>query len=123
MIYLLECGYGGDDLREMFGGEQFEGLRKSDAPEEEEAKKTLRARESLEIQSTFIRRVLAGAYGVNAVYFFRNVNYLNTETLDAVDITCACRPQVRRIAVMHLILHNGKQLSRPMIIKRFDAIN
>ena len=122
VIYLLERGYGGNGLREMFGGEQFEGFRKSDAPEEE-AKKTLRARESLEIQSTFIRRVLAGAYGVNAVYFFRNVNYLNTVTLDAVDIICACRPQVRRMAVMHLILQNCKQLPRPMIIKLFDAIN
>ena len=88
-----------------------------------EAKKTLRARESLEIQSTFIRRVLAAAYGVNAVYFFRNVNYLNTVTFDAVDIICACRPQVRRIAVMHLILQNCKQLPRPMIIKLFDTIN
>ena len=73
-------------------------IRKSDAPEEE-AKKTLRARESLEIHSTFIRRVLGGAYGVNAVYFFRNVNYLNTVTLDAVDILCACRPQVPRIGI------------------------
>ena len=35
VIYLLECGYGGDDLREMFGGEQFEGLRKSDARSQE----------------------------------------------------------------------------------------
>ena len=121
VIYLLECGYGSNDLRDMFGREQFEGLKKSDAPEEE-AKKALRARESLEIQSTFIRRVLAGAYGVNAVYFFRNVNYLNTVTLDAVDIICACRPQVRRIAVMHLILQNGKQLPRPMIMRLSDAI-
>ena len=80
IIYLLECGYGSNDLRDMFGGEQFEGFKKSDTPEEE-AKKTLRARDSLEIQATFIRRVLAGAYGVNAVYFFRNVNYLNTVTL------------------------------------------
>ena len=54
MIYILECGHGANDLRDMFGGEQFEGLRKSDTPEEE-AKKTLRARESLEIQSTFMR--------------------------------------------------------------------
>ena len=80
IIYLLECCYGSNDLRDMFGGEQFEGLKKTDTPEEE-AKKTLRARDSLEIQATFIRRVLAGAYGVNAVYFFRNVNYLNTVTL------------------------------------------
>ena len=44
-------------------------------------------------------------------------------TLDAVDIICACRPQVRRIAVMHLSLQNGKKLPRPLIIKFFDAIN
>ena len=54
--YLLECGYGGSDLRDMFGGEQVEGLKKSDTPEEE-AKKTFRASENLEIQSTFIRSV------------------------------------------------------------------
>ena len=90
VIYILECGYGANDLQDMFGGEQFEGLNTP----EEEAKKTLRARESLEIRSTFIRRVLGEAYGVNAVYFSRNVNYLNTVTLDAVDILCACRPQV-----------------------------
>ena len=44
-------------------------------------------------------------------------------TLDAVDILCACRPQVRRIAVMHLILQNGRQLPRPLIIRLFDAID
>ena len=119
VIYILECGYGANDLQDMFGGEQFEGLNTP----EEEAKKTLRARESLEIRSTFIRRVLGEAYGVNAVYFSRNVNYLNTVTLDAVDILCACRPQVRRIAVMHLILQNGRQLPRPLIIRLFDAID
>ena len=102
-------------------GEQYEGLRKSDTPEEE-AKKTLRARENPEIQSTFVRRVLAGAYGINAVYFFRSVNYLNTITLELVDIICTCRPQLRRIAVMHLILQNGKQLPRPMAIRLFNAI-
>ena len=67
--------------------------------------------------------MLGGACGVNAVHFFRIVNYLNTVTLDAVDILCACRPQVRRIAVMHLILQNGRQLSRPLIIRVFDAID
>ena len=116
IIYLSECGYGSNDLRDMFGGEEYEVLKKTDTPEEE-AKKTLRARESLEIQSTFIRRVLAGAYGVKAMYFFRNVNYLNTATLDAVDILCTCRPQIRRSAVMHLILQNGRQLPRPMVMQ------
>ena len=66
---------------------------------------------------------MAGAYGVNAVYFFRNVNYPNTVTLNLVDILCACRPQVRRIAVMHMILQNGRQLPRPLIMKLFDAID
>ena len=90
---------------------------------EEEIRKTLRAREALENQSTFVRRVIAGAYGVNAVYFFRNVNHLNTVTLNAVDILCASRPQARRIAVMHLILQNGRQLPRPLLIRLFDAID
>ena len=44
VIHLLEWGYGGNDLRAMFEGEQFEGLRKSDSPEEE-AKKTLPVQE------------------------------------------------------------------------------
>ena len=43
--------------------------------------------------------------------------------MHAADIICACRPQVRRTAVMHLILQNGKQLPRPMVIKLFDVIN
>ena len=121
VIYLLECGYSASVLQDMFGGDQYEGLRKGDTPEEE-AKRTLHARENLEIQSTFVRRVLAGAYGVNAVYSFRGVNYLNTVTLDPVDIICACRPQLRRIAVMHLILQNGKRLPHPMALRLFKSI-
>ena len=88
IIYVLECGYTTKDLQETYGGEQFEPLKKDDTPEEE-IRKTLRACEALEAQSTFVRRVIAGAYGVNAVYFFRNVNYLNTVTLNPVDILCA----------------------------------
>ena len=68
VIYLLECGYSSNDLRDMLGVEQFEGSKKSDTPEEE-AKKTS-VRENLKIQ-LYVSRVWAGAYGVNAVYFFR----------------------------------------------------
>ena len=54
VTYLLECGYTPNDLKEKFGGEQFEGLLQDDTPEEE-ARKTLRARDSLEMQSAFVR--------------------------------------------------------------------
>ena len=80
------------------------------------------AREALDRQSTFVRRVIAGAYRVNAVYFFRNVDFQNTATLNPVDILCACRPHLRRISVMHLILQNGKQLPRPLLFRLYDAI-
>ena len=59
---------------------------------------------------------------MNAVYFFRNVDYLNTITLNPVDIICAVRPHGRRIAVLHLILQNGRQLSRTLHYKLFEAI-
>ena len=59
---------------------------------------------------------------MNAVYFFRNVDYLNTITLNPVDIICAVRPHGRRIAVLHLILQNGRQLSRTLRYKLFEAI-
>ena len=55
VTYLLECGYISNDLKEKFGGEQFEGLHQDDTSEEE-ARKTVRARDSLEVQATFVRR-------------------------------------------------------------------
>ena len=42
VTYLLESGYTPKDLKEKFGGEQFERLLQDDTPEEE-ARKTLRA--------------------------------------------------------------------------------
>ena len=59
---------------------------------------------------------------MNAVYFFRNVDFQNTITLNPVDIVCALRPQLRRISVLHLILQNGRQLPRPLLTKLYDAI-
>ena len=97
-------------------------MHRDDTPEEE-ARKTLRARDSLEVQATLVRRVIAGAFGVNAVYFFRAVNYENTIYIDPVDIICACRPQLRRVAVLHLILQNEKILPRPMLIRLYKAID
>ena len=119
--YLLECGYTPNDLKEKFGGEQFEGLLQDDTPEEE-ARKTLRARGSLEMQPTFVRRVNAGAFNVNAVYVFRAVNFENTIYIDPVDLICACRPQLRRVAVLHLIQHE-KILPKPMLIRLYKAID
>ena len=59
---------------------------------------------------------------MNAVYFFRNVDFQNTATLNPVDILCACRPHLRRISVLHLILQNGRQLPRPLLSRMYDAI-
>lgn len=121
ITYVLECGYAFTDLQHLFSDESIEPLTRGDTAEEE-ARKSTKARDALDMQSTFVRRVIAGAYKVNAVYFFRNVDFQYTVTLNPVDILCACRPQLRRIAVMHLILQNGKQLPRPLLLRLCDAI-
>ena len=122
LIYILECGYVFDDLQNMFIDENTEQLKKGDTAEKE-MRKSSAAREALDRQSTFVRRVIVGAYRVNAVYFFRNVGFQNTATLNPVDILCTCRPHLRRISVMHLILQNdGKQLPRPLLFRLYDAI-
>ena len=121
LIYVLECGYTFDDLQNMFIDENIEQLKKGDTTEEE-MRKSATAREALDRQSALVRRVIAGAYRVNAVYFFRNVDFQNTATLNPVDILCACRPHLRRISVLHLILQNGQQLPRPLLFRLYDAI-
>ena len=120
LTYILECGYVFDDLQNMFSDEHTEPLKKGDTAEEE-TRKSSAAREALDRQSTFVRRVIAGAYRVNAVYFFRNVDFQNTATLNPVHILCACRPHLS--SVMHLILQNGKQLPRPLLFRLYDAID
>jgi len=122
ITYVLECGYAFGDLQNLFSEENIEPLKRDDTIEEE-TRKSSTARDALDMQSTFVRRVIAGAYKVNAVYFFRNVDFQNTVTLNPVDILCACRPQLRRIAVMHLILQNGRQLPRPLLLRLCDAID
>ena len=67
--------------------------------------------------------MIAGAFGVNAVYFFRAVNYENTIYIAPVDIICACRPQLRREAALHLMLQNEKVLPRPMLPRLHKAID
>ena len=121
VTYVLECGYAISDLQSMFGDETIEPLTRADTAEEE-MKKSTKARDSLDMQSTFVRRVIAGAYKVNAVYFFRNVDYQYSVTLNPVDIICACKPHLRRISVLHLILQNGQQLPRPLLSRLCDAI-
>ena len=54
IIYILECGYSFKDLQEIYGGEQYDQLKKDDT-HEEETMKTLRARDALEAQSDFMR--------------------------------------------------------------------
>ena len=121
ITYVLECGYTLADLQNMFDDEDAVQLVKGDTAEEEH-KKTTHARMLLDDQTHFVRRIIAGAYNVNAVYFFRNVDYQHSITLNPVDILCACRPHIRRIAVMHLIIQNGRQLPTPLMNKLTDAI-
>ena len=120
-VYTLECGYTYEDLLNVFVDEEIEKLSKSDTSRDEMRKAT-NAREALDRQDTLVRRIIAGAYKVNAVYFFRNVDFQDTITLNPVDIVCALRPPLRRISVLHLILQNGRQLPRPLLQKLYDAI-
>ena len=84
VIYVLECGYyTPDDFREIFSS-RGQRLNPKDTKEDEEA-----AHDQMEDQSIFMRRVIAGAFDVNAVYLFRNVNYANTVFHDPLDILCA----------------------------------
>ena len=122
ITYVLECGYTYADLQKILGDEAGDILKRGDTAEEE-YKKSNHARMQLDEQSHFVRRIIAGAYNVNAVYFFRNVDYQYSITLNPVDILCACRPQIRRIAVMHLIIQNGRQLPDALMNKLTDAIH
>ena len=121
VVYTLECVYTYEDLLNVFVDEEIEKLSKSDTSRDEMRKAT-NAREALDRQDTLVRRIIAGAYKVNAVYFFRNVDFQDTITLNPVDIVCALRPPLRRISVLHLILQNGRQLPRPLLQKLYDAI-
>ena len=121
ITYILECGYTYTDLQNALGDGTGDTLRVNDTAEEERKKSEI-ARTKLNDQAYFVRRVIAGAYGVNAVYFFRNVEYQYSVTLNPVDILCASRPQYRRIAVMHLILQNELQLPQTLMDKLTDAI-
>ena len=121
VVYTLECGYTYEDLLNVFVDEEIEKLSKSDTSRDEMRKAT-NAREALDRQDVMVRRIIAGAYKVSAVYFFRNVDFQDTITLNPVDIVCALRPPLRRISVLHLILQNGRQLPRPLLQKLYDAI-
>ena len=116
LVYTLECGYTYEDLQNIFFDEEMEKLSKYDSTRDE-MRKTTAAREALDRQDVLVRRIIAGAYRVNAVYFFRNVDFQDTITLNPVDIVCALRPALRRISVLHLILQNGRQLPRPLLQK------
>ena len=88
VVYTLECGYTYEDLLNIFVDEDIEKLAKSDTSSDE-MRKAANAREALDRQDTLVRRIIAGAYKVNAVYFFRNVDFQDTITLNPVDIVCA----------------------------------
>ena len=105
-----------------FLDEEMEKLSKRDTTMDE-MRKTTAARDVLDRQDVMVRRIIAGAYRVNAVYFFRNVDFQDTIMLNPVDIVCALRPPLRRISLLHLILQNGRQLPRPLLQKLYDAID
>lgn len=119
VVYVLERGFAPDDFRERFSTKGCR-VNPKDTKEEEEEKARL-AMIELEEQAEFMRRVVAEAYNVKAVYFFRDVNYANTVFLDPLDITCAYRPGYRRIAVLDLILQNGVILPMPLMVKLIKA--
>ena len=121
VVYTLECGYTYEDLLNIFVDEDIEKLAKNDTSSDE-MRKAANAREALDRQDTLVRRIIAGAYKVNAVYFFRNVDFQDTITLNPVDIVCALRPPLRRISVLHLILQNGRKFPRPLLQRLYDAI-
>ena len=122
ITYILEGGYTHTDIQNELG-EGIGGTYGMKDTAEEEKKKSEEARIKIDGQAYFVRRIIAGAYGVNAVYFFRKVDYQNSITLNPVDILCASRPQCRRIAVMHLIIQNGMQLPQALMDKFTDAID
>ena len=74
VVYTLKCGYTYEDLLNIFVDEDIEKLAKSDTSRDE-MRKAANAREALDRQDTLVRRIIAGAYKVNAVYFFRNVDF------------------------------------------------
>ena len=76
-VYTLECGYTYDDLQNIFFDEEMEKLSKRDTTMDE-MRKTTAARDALDRQDVMVRRIIAGAYRVNAVYFFRNVDFQDT---------------------------------------------
>ena len=117
VIYVLECGYyTPDDFREIFSS-RGQRLNPKDTKEDEEA-----AHDQMEDQSIFMRRVIAGAFDVNAVYFFRNVNYANTVFHDPLDILCAtwlpenCSPA-------HDFVNRSLILPVPLMAKFMKAID
>ena len=113
VIYILECGYTPDEFREMFSTKENR-VNPRDTKEEEEDKAKI-AHEQLEDQAIFLRRVIAGAYDVNAVYVFRNVNYANAKY--------SLTPWTSRVRVdligfsLHMILQNGVTLPMPPMKK------
>ena len=70
VTYTLGCGYTFEDLQTLFVDENIAQLAKGDTSREE-MRKAANAREALDRQETLVRRIIAGAYRVNAVYFFR----------------------------------------------------
>ena len=102
-----------DEFREMFSTKENR-VNPRDTKEEEEEKAKI-AHEQLEDQVIFLRRVIAGAYDVNAVYVFRNVNYANAKY--------SLTPWTSRVRVeligfsLHMILQNGVTLPMPPMKK------
>eukprot|EP00435_Cladocopium_sp_Y103_P058580 s290_g20.t1 len=120
----MECGYTPDDLKKHFGKSEDEQhqrkLSKETEKEEELAYK--RAVGDMLEQSRLMLRFIAGAFGANAVYFFRNQEYINTIYLTPIEILCTVRPEFRRIAVINMCLQRNMNMPRAIQMKLYDAI-
>lgn len=90
--HFLECGFTPGDIRERFSAKGGR-VNPKDTKEEEEEKARL-AREQMEEQAEFLRRMIARTYNMNAVYFFRNVNYANAVFLNPLDIVALAAPTI-----------------------------
>ena len=87
VTYTLDFGYTFDDLQNLFVDENIAQLAKGDTTEEE-MRKAANAREALDRQTALVRRIIAGAYKVNAVYFFRNVDFQNNHIESSRHLVC-----------------------------------
>eukprot|EP00435_Cladocopium_sp_Y103_P008068 s733_g2.t1 len=122
--YIMECGYTPGDLKKHFGKEGSGAIHRKAATEteQEEDMAYKRAVGDMHEQSRMMLRFSAGAFGANAIYFFRNQQYINTIYLNPLEILCVFRSKFRRIAVINMCLQHNPVMPRALQQKLYDAI-